>query len=77
MSRFKLTIEYDGGPFQGWQRQDHAPTVQGAIETAAETLNGAIRFLSWPPKRCMMNFMPALTLLNVAISTASWIAGLD
>ena len=41
MSRFKLTIEYDGGPFQGWQKQDHAPTVQGALETAAERLNGS------------------------------------
>jgi len=41
MSRFKLTIEYDGGPFQGWQRQDHAETVQGAIETAAARLNGS------------------------------------
>ena len=39
MARFKLTIEYDGGPFQGWQRQDHAPTVQGAIEAAGEKLN--------------------------------------
>lgn len=41
MSRFKLTIEYDGGPYQGWQRQDHAPTVQGTLETAAEKLNGS------------------------------------
>jgi len=41
MARFKLTIEYDGGPFQGWQRQDHAETVQGALETAAERLNGS------------------------------------
>lgn len=41
MSRFKLTIEYDGGPFQGWQRQDHAPTVQGAMEIAGERINGA------------------------------------
>lgn len=40
MARFKLTIEYDGGPFQGWQRQDHAPTVQGELETAAARLNG-------------------------------------
>jgi len=39
MARFKLTIEYDGGPFQGWQRQDHAPTVQGAIEDAGKKLN--------------------------------------
>lgn len=41
MSRFKLTIEYDGGPFQGWQKQDHAPTIQGALETAAHRINGS------------------------------------
>lgn len=27
-------IEYDGGPFVGWQRQDNGPSVQGAIEDA-------------------------------------------
>lgn len=32
--RFKLTIEYDGGPFSGWQRLGDAPSVQGAIEAA-------------------------------------------
>jgi len=41
MSRFKLTIEYDGGPFQGWQKQDHAPTVQGTLEMAGQRLNGS------------------------------------
>ena len=41
MARFKLTIEYDGGPFQGWPRQDHAPTVQGEMEAAAARLNGS------------------------------------
>ncbi len=32
--RFKLLIEYDGTPYNGWQRQDDAPSVQGAIEQA-------------------------------------------
>lgn len=39
--RFKLTIEYDGGPYQGWQRLPDAPSVQGALEEAAWKLTGA------------------------------------
>ena len=39
--RFKLTIEYDGGPFSGWQRLPDAPSVQGALEDAVEKLTGA------------------------------------
>ncbi len=34
MTRWKLTVEYDGRPYSGWQYQDHAPSVQGAIEEA-------------------------------------------
>ncbi len=33
--RIFLTIEYDGGPFVGWQRQDNGLSVQAAIEDAA------------------------------------------
>lgn len=40
MTRFALTIEYDGRPFMGWQRQDHGPSVQGAIEAAAFAITG-------------------------------------
>ena len=34
MPRIKLTIAYDGGPFMGWQRQDHGPSVQQVLEEA-------------------------------------------
>ncbi len=34
MTRFRLCVEFDGRPFMGWQRQDHGPTVQAAIEDA-------------------------------------------
>jgi len=40
MARFKLTIEYDGAPFVGWQRQDNGPSVQGAIEAAIKAFSG-------------------------------------
>lgn len=33
-TRFKLTIEYDGTPYAGWQKQDHMPSVQQTIEQA-------------------------------------------
>jgi tRNA pseudouridine38-40 synthase len=38
VTRFALTIEYDGRPFMGWQRQDHGPSVQEAVETAAKEI---------------------------------------
>lgn len=34
MTRWKLTIEYNGKPYNGWQRQDGQPSVQQAIEEA-------------------------------------------
>jgi tRNA pseudouridine38-40 synthase len=41
MPRYKLIIEYDGGPYQGWQRLGSAPSVQGALEDAVQKLCGA------------------------------------
>lgn len=40
MTRFALTLEFDGGPFAGLQRQDNAPTVQGAVEDAVLAVTG-------------------------------------
>ena len=40
MTRFALTVEFDGRPFMGWQRQDHGPSVQQAIEEAAFAVTG-------------------------------------
>jgi tRNA pseudouridine38-40 synthase len=40
MPRYKLIIEYDGGPFVGWQVQDNGPSVQGAIIAAIEAFSG-------------------------------------
>lgn len=40
MPRYKLTIEYDGAPFCGWQYQDNGPSVQGAIEAAVKAMTG-------------------------------------
>jgi tRNA pseudouridine38-40 synthase len=40
MPRYKLTIEYDGAPFRGWQVQNDDLTVQGALQTAVKALSG-------------------------------------
>jgi len=40
MTRFKLTIEYDGTGIAGWQRQDDRASVQSYLETAVEKLSG-------------------------------------
>ena len=42
MTRWRLTIEYDGGPFMGWQRQEHGPSVQQALEEALNSMTGEL-----------------------------------
>lgn len=46
MPRYKLTIEYDGASFAGWQRQEGALSVQQVLEEAAQALDGvAVRVI--------------------------------
>ncbi|NWG44937.1 MAG: tRNA pseudouridine(38-40) synthase TruA [Alphaproteobacteria bacterium] len=40
MTRYRLVLEYDGGPFCGWQRQANGPSVQEKLETALGRLTG-------------------------------------
>ena len=39
-NRIFITVEYDGGPFVGWQRQDNGLSVQQVLEDAAAELTG-------------------------------------
>ncbi len=40
MPRYRLTIEYDGGPYVGWQQQTNGPSVQDHIARAAKAFSG-------------------------------------
>ena len=51
--RYRLTLEYDGGPFVGWQRQDNGASVQGVLEDAIQKLSGERVTVTWrQPHRC-------------------------
>ena len=40
MRNIKLTIEYDGKEFNGWQKQPNKLNIQGTIEQAIKTITG-------------------------------------
>ncbi len=40
MTRFRLTVEFDGRDYVGWQRQPNGPTIQAALEAAAHLITG-------------------------------------
>ncbi|MGO9171398.1 MAG: tRNA pseudouridine(38-40) synthase TruA [Rhodomicrobium sp.] len=41
MPRYKITVEYDGTPFAGWQIQANGPSIQGELARAIEGLSGS------------------------------------
>jgi tRNA pseudouridine38-40 synthase len=40
MPRYRITVEYDGAGYAGWQRQENGPSIQGALEEAIFRLSG-------------------------------------
>jgi tRNA pseudouridine38-40 synthase len=42
VTRWRLTIEYDGAPFMGWQRQEHGPSVQQVLEEALHEMTSEL-----------------------------------
>jgi tRNA pseudouridine38-40 synthase len=43
MPRYKLTLEYDGSPYVGWQAQDNGASIQGALTDAIAAFAGGER----------------------------------
>ena len=40
MPRYRLTVEYDGGPYRGFQVQDEHPSVQASLQRAIAAFSG-------------------------------------
>jgi len=46
LPRYKLTLEYDGSPYAGWQRQAGQPSIQQALEEAVLKFCGEVALLT-------------------------------
>ena len=40
MPKFKVSVEYDGGNYVGWQKQNNGPSIQESLEHALESFSG-------------------------------------
>ena len=66
MARYKLTIEYDGTKFRGWQIQLTDRTVQGVLTDAIARINGV----------CLAGGMGLLCMTDMAVAATDAVFGL-
>lgn len=70
MPRFKLTIEYAGTRYSGWQIQKNARTVQGEIDRAVRTATGRSDFELYGSGRTDAGVHAAAQVAHLDVSTA-------
>ncbi len=66
MPRYRATVEYDGGPYKGFQLQKDQPSVQGELERAIHAFSGENARVATagrtdrtgPPTRCATRSTP-------------------
>ena len=72
----KLTLEYDGAPFVGWQVQAQGRSVQGELQGAIERLCGApsgtvrvtTRLIGGAPPKYLSNAVTIASCLGTPLS---------
>lgn len=53
MKNIRLTIEYDGKDFNGWQKQPNKLNIQGEIERAIQEITGEeVELIASRENRC-------------------------
>jgi tRNA pseudouridine38-40 synthase len=67
--RFKLSLEYVGTRYSGWQIQKNARTVQGELQRAIETVNGRSRFELYGSGRTDAGVHALLQVAHLEIET--------
>src|SRR5207249_9999786 len=69
MPRFKLTIEYAGTRYSGWQIQKNARTVQGDIDRAVRTVTGRNDFELYGSGRTDAGVHASAQIAHLDVST--------